>query len=77
VAETNSPPRHVPGIQGFVESWLMKEAGAAVPSANRITLLRDTNGDGVADVKTPLITGLNSPLGMALVGDMLYIADTD
>ncbi|MGL4312694.1 MAG: PQQ-dependent sugar dehydrogenase [Sphingomonas sp.] len=77
VAETNSPPRHVPGIQGFVESWLMKEAGAAVPSANRITLLRDTNGDGVADVKTPLITGLNSPLGMLLLGDMLYIADTD
>lgn len=77
VAETNSPPRHVPGIQGFVESWLMKEAGAAVPSANRITLLRDTNGDGVADVKTPLITGLNSPLGMLVLGDMLYIANTD
>lgn len=77
VAETNSPPRDVGGITGMVMNHLFAEAGADVPSPNRITLLRDTNGDGVADVKTPLITGLNSPLGMALVGDTLYIADTD
>jgi glucose/arabinose dehydrogenase len=77
VAETNSPPRTVGGITGLVMGYLMKQGGADVPSANRITLLRDTNGDGVADLKTPLITGLNSPLGMALVGNTLYIANTD
>jgi hypothetical protein len=49
-----------------------KKAGGAVPSANRITLLRDTNGDGVADLRSPFITGLNSPFGMALVGDTLW-----
>ena len=77
VAETNSPKRDVGGLTGLVMGYLMKQGGADVPSANRITLLRDTNGDGVADVKTPLITGLNSPLGMQLVGNMLYIANTD
>jgi glucose/arabinose dehydrogenase len=55
----------------------MKKAGSAVPSANRITLLRDTNGDGVADERTKFIEGLNSPFGMALVGSDLYIANTD
>ena len=77
VAETNSPPRDVGGITGLVMGYLMKRGGAAVPSANRITLLRDGDGDGVAELKTPLITGLNSPLGMALVGTTLYIANTD
>lgn len=56
---------------------LMNRAGAGVPSANRITLLRDTNGDGVADQRSTLIEGLNSPSGMALVGDWLYVANTD
>ena len=77
VAETNSPPRDVGGVTGLVMGYLMKRGGAAVPSPNRITLLRDSNGDGVADVKTTFMTGLNSPLGMALVGDTLYIANTD
>jgi len=48
-----------------------------VPSANRITLLRDADGDGVAEVKTQFLSGLNSPFGMALVGDVLYVADSD
>jgi glucose/arabinose dehydrogenase len=56
---------------------MMKRAGAGVPSANRVTLLRDADGDGVAEVKTPLLTGLNSPFGMALVGEWLYVANTD
>ena len=77
VAETNSPPREVGGVTGLVMGYLLKRGGAAVPSANRITLLRDADGDGVAELKTPLITGLNSPLGMAVVGNMLYIANTD
>jgi glucose/arabinose dehydrogenase len=55
----------------------MKSAGAGVPSANRISLLRDADGDGVAEVKTPFLTGLFSPFGMALVGDTLYVANAD
>jgi glucose/arabinose dehydrogenase len=56
---------------------VMKRAGAGVASANRITLLRDTDGDGVADVRSVLLDGLNSPFGMALVGKYLFVADTD
>jgi glucose/arabinose dehydrogenase len=55
----------------------MKKAGAGVPSANRITLLRDTDGDGVADRRSAFLEGLNSPFGMALVEDRLYVANTD
>lgn len=55
----------------------MKRAGAADPSANRITLLRDADGDGVAEMRTVLLKELNSPFGMALVGDTLYVANTD
>src|SRR3546814_975091 len=55
----------------------MKRAGAGVESANRITLLRDRNGDGVVDQRTVFIENLNSPFGMALVGNTLYVADTD
>lgn len=77
VAESNSPPREAKGIEGFVAKGMMQKAGAGGPSANRITLLRDADGDGVAELKTPFITGLNSPHGMALVGDQLFIANTD
>jgi len=58
-------------------SKVQARAGAGVPSANRITLLRDADGDGIAEVRTPFIEGLNSPFGMALVGDQLYVANTD
>ncbi|MBX9796691.1 sorbosone dehydrogenase family protein [Sphingomonas sp.] len=77
VAESNSPPRQVGGITGLVMGWLLNKAGAGVPSANRITLLRDGNGDGVAEQKSVLIGGLNSPMGMALLDGQLYIANTD
>jgi glucose/arabinose dehydrogenase len=77
VAETNSPPREGGGITGWVQRKLMGRAGAGVPSANRITLLRDTNGDGAADQRSAFLNGLNSPFGMALVGDWLYVANTD
>lgn len=77
VAETNSPPRPATGIKDRIQNWLMAKAGAGVPSANRITLLRDADGDGRAEVKTPFLTGLNSPYGMALVGETLYVANTD
>lgn len=56
---------------------VMKRAGAAVPSANRITLLRDSQGSGVADQLSVLLEGMNSPFGMALVDTDLYVANTD
>lgn len=77
VAETNSPPRPSGGIVDRVMTYLMDKAGAGVPSANRITLLRDADGDGRAETKTAFLTGLHSPYGMALVGDTLYVANTD
>ncbi len=77
VAETNSPPRKMGGVEGLVMKWLMGKAGADVPSANRITLLRDANGDGQAELKTPFLTGLNSPFGMVLIGEKLYVANTN
>ena len=79
VAETNAPPKpeDAKGIKGWVMGLVMKRAGAGVPSANRITLLRDTDGDGVADLRSVLLEGLNSPFGMALVGDSLYVANSD
>lgn len=80
VAESNSPPREGGGITGWVMKLLMGRAGAGVPSANRITLLRDADGDGVAERRSPLLTaanGLASPFGMALIGDTLYVANHD
>ena len=79
VAETNAPPRPEEGksIKGRAMKLLTKRAGAAVPSANRITLLRDTDGDGVPDTRTVFLQGLNSPFGMALVGSDLYVANSD
>ncbi len=80
VAETNSPPRDVGGITGWVTKRLMTRAGAAGPSADRITLLRDVDGDGTADQHTALLTaddGLNSPFGMVVSDGFLYVANTD
>ena len=77
VAETNGPPSSGGGIKGMVARHVMNRAGAGVPSANRITLLRDANHDGVAESRTVLVSGLNSPFGMALMGGYLYVGDTD
>src|SRR5215213_2123729 len=79
VAETNAPPRpdDGKGIKAWFIKRYMKKAGAAVPSANRITLLRDTDGDGVAEMRTAFLDSLNSPFGIALVGNTLYVANTD
>jgi glucose/arabinose dehydrogenase len=79
VAETNAPDRPVEnkGLRAKVMGAVMKKAGAGVPSANRITLLRDADGDGVAELRTVFLEGLNSPFGMALVGDTLYVANSD
>jgi glucose/arabinose dehydrogenase len=79
VAETNAPPRpdDGKGIKGWFFKRYQKKAGGAVPSANRITLLRDADGDGRAELRTVLLRELHSPFGMALVGDTLFIANTD
>jgi glucose/arabinose dehydrogenase len=79
VAETNAPerPEDGKGIKGKVMKRMQAKAGAGVPSPDRITLLRDADGDGIAEMKTPFLTGLHSPFGMALIGDELYVANTD
>jgi glucose/arabinose dehydrogenase len=79
VAETNAPPKPEDGkgIRGWLMGVMMKRAGAGPPSANRITLLRDADGDGVAEQRAVLLEGLNSPFGMALVGNDLYVANSD
>ena len=79
VAETNAPkrPDDNKGIKGWFFKKFQKKAGGGVPSADRITLLRDTDGDGVAELRSVLLSGLTSPFGMALVGDVLYVANTD
>ena len=79
VAETDAPPKpeDSKGIRGKIMKMVMNRAGSSLPSANRIRLLRDSNGDGIADQNTVFLQNLNSPFGMALVGNMLYVANTD
>jgi glucose/arabinose dehydrogenase len=79
VAETNAPerPEDSKGIKGWFFKMFQKKAGGAVPSANRITLLRDGDGDGVAETRSVFLSGLYSPFGMTLVGDSLYVANSD
>ncbi|MBB4631253.1 PQQ-dependent sugar dehydrogenase [Sphingosinicella soli] len=76
VAESNKPPRPVKGLMGRIEAYIMGKAGAGAPSADRITLLRDADGDGVVDTRGPFLAeGLGSPFGMALVGDRFYVGN--
>ena len=79
VAESNAPPKpdDGKGIKGYFYRWALGRAGAGVPSANRITLLRDADGDGVAETRSIFLSGLNSPFGMVLVGEDFYVANTD
>ena len=79
VAETNGPPGKsgIDGIKGWMMTRVMKRAGATVPSANRITLLRDADGDGKAEFRSVFLHGLHSPFGMVLVGDTLYVANAN
>jgi glucose/arabinose dehydrogenase len=79
VAETNAPerPEDSKGIKGFFFKLFQKKAGGGVPSANRITLFRDADGDGVPETKSVFLQNLNSPFGMALVDNTFYVANTD
>jgi len=79
VAETAAPqrPDEGKGIKGRAMTYFMKKAGSAAPSANRITLLRDADGDGVPELRSVFLENLNSPFGMVLVGNDFYVANTD
>ena len=79
VAETNAPPKpdDSTGLRGWIAKQLMAKAGAGVPSPDRIRLLRDADGDGVAETRSVFIDGIQSPFGMTLVGSNLYVAATD
>jgi glucose/arabinose dehydrogenase len=79
VAETNAPerPDQGKGIRGFFQKEAMTKAGAVTKTANRITLLRDADGDGTAETRSIFLQGLNSPFGMALANGKLFIANTD
>ena len=79
VAETNRQPAPARGLGSWVETRIMRVAGAeaGAPSADRISPLRNADGDGIAETRSVLLDGLTSPYGMALVGEALYVADTD
>ncbi len=79
VAESNAPDRPLEGkgIRGWIMTMMQKRAGAGAPNANQITLLRDMDGNGTVDQRTVFLSGLNSPFGMALIGNTFYVANTD
>jgi glucose/arabinose dehydrogenase len=79
VAESNRPPADdsSSGIKAWVAGLMMSRAGAGAPTANRITLLRDADGDGIVDRRTIFLEQLNSPFGMVLVGSDFYVANAD
>jgi glucose/arabinose dehydrogenase len=77
VAEALFQPGPVRNLFGHAMVATMRRAGAVGDSPNRITLLRDRNGDGVAEERWPLLEGLRQPFGMALVGNVFYVGNTD
>jgi glucose/arabinose dehydrogenase len=79
VAETNAPSgrENARGLKGWLTRLFQRRTGGSVPSADRIRLLRDADGDGRAETQTVFLRGLRSPFGMAVVGDSLYVANTD
>ncbi|MDH5619573.1 MAG: sorbosone dehydrogenase family protein, partial [Gammaproteobacteria bacterium] len=79
VAESNAPEGSglCSEFKKFAAALVLNFSGARTPSADRITLHRDTDGDGAADESHVFAAGLHSPFGMALIGDHLYIANAD
>ena len=77
VVESNGPKAPIYRPKDIITGWVKWFAGAAAKDANRITLLRDTNGDGIPDVRTIFLDNLSSPFGVTLVGNDLYVANTD
>lgn len=80
VAESDAPATPETqrgGLRDFIQGLVMRRAGSKTPSADRITLLRDANGDGVVETRALFLENLTSPFGMALVGERLYVANAD
>jgi glucose/arabinose dehydrogenase len=77
IAESKTIPGPVRSLFGYAIQATMRRAGALGVSANRITLLRDRDGDGVAEMREIFMEGLNQPFGMALAGDSFYVGNTD
>jgi glucose/arabinose dehydrogenase len=77
VVESNGPKAPVNRPKDYVMGLFQAVGGSGAPGGNRITLLRDVNGDGKPDIRTIFIDHLNSPFGVVLVGDQLYVAATD
>ena len=77
VAEAATEPSPSWSPRSIVQNWVQRRAGSIIENANRISILRDTNGDGVADEQNVFLEGLRQPFGMALIGDQLYVANTD
>jgi glucose/arabinose dehydrogenase len=76
-APTSEGDKTNTGIRGWAQKLLMKRVQSAVPSPDKIVLLRDADGDGVAEMRTVFAQGLTSPFGMTLVGETLYVANAD
>ena len=78
VAEAASEPAKTGwSPRAIVQNWAQRRSGSTVENANRISILRDGDGDGVAETQAVFLEGLRQPFGMALVGDNLYVANTD
>jgi glucose/arabinose dehydrogenase len=77
VAEAASLPANSWNPRAIAQNWVMRRAGSITENANRITLLRDADGDGTAEIQETFLEGLRQPFGMALVGEQLYVANTD
>jgi glucose/arabinose dehydrogenase len=77
VVEGNSPGTEPYRPKDFIQGKVKARAGAAAKGGNRITLIRDANGDGKPELRTVFLDHLHSPYGVALVGDTLYVANTD
>jgi glucose/arabinose dehydrogenase len=77
VAESSTEAQQGGGLMGWIRNSVQRSAGALGESADRITLLRDSDGDGDVDARHVFAENLNQPFGMALVGDYLYVGNTD
>jgi glucose/arabinose dehydrogenase len=77
VAEAATEPEASWSPRAIIQDMVQRRSGAIVENANRISLLRDKDGDGVAEERFVLLEGLRQPFGMALIGERLYVANTD
>src|SRR5580692_9986311 len=77
IAESNQVAGPVRSVFSYAMQATMRRARALGVSANRITLLRDRDGDGIAETRETFMEGLSQPFGMALLGDTFYVGNTD